>query len=60
MKYTFDKMPKKKKKIKTKKEKNGLSKITDFTTKSLSNAFVKFKKNQELKKITYRATELNI
>ena len=43
-------MPKKKKKIKTKKEKNGLSKITDFTTKSLSNAFVKFKKNQELKK----------
>ena len=44
-------MPKKKKKIKTKKEKNGLSKITDFTTKSLSNAFVKFKKNQELKKI---------
>ena len=44
-------MIKKKKKIKTKKEKKGLSKLTNFTTKSLSGAFLNFKKNQELKKI---------
>ena len=43
-------MPRKKK-IKTKKEKKGLSKLTNFTTKSLSGAFLNFKKNQELKKI---------
>ena len=29
---------------------NGLTKIAAITTKSLSNAFVKFKKNQEIKK----------
>ena len=44
-------MIKKKKKIKIKKEKSGLSKITKFTTKSLSKAFTNFKKNQEIKKI---------
>ena len=30
---------------------SGLSKIASITTKSLSSAFVNFKKNQELKKI---------
>ncbi len=44
-------MIKKKKKIKIKKEKIGLSKLSSFTTNSLSGAFFKFKKNQELKKI---------
>ena len=44
-------MPKREKKIKTKKEKKGLSKLTSFTTKSLSSAYINFKKNQELKKI---------
>ena len=49
-------MPKKKK-IKTKIKKssprdgNGLAKIATITTKSLSNAFINFKKNQEIKKI---------
>ena len=33
------------------KNSNGLAKIATITTKSLSNAFVNFKKNQELKKI---------
>jgi len=47
-------MVKRKKKTRIKKEKNGLSKITKFTTKSLSSAFIKFKKNQELKKIKER------
>ena len=46
-----------KKNIKTKSrkksnpKKNGLAKIATITTKSLSNAYVNFKKNQELKKI---------
>ena len=41
------------KKIKKKdtKKNNGIAKIATITTKSLSNAFVNFKKNQELKKI---------
>ena len=43
-------MNKKKKKIKLIKEKKGLSKITNFTTKSLSGAFLNFKKNQQIKK----------
>ena len=43
-------MNKKKKKIKLKKEKKGLSKITNFTTKSISSAFINFKKNQQIKK----------
>jgi hypothetical protein len=37
-------MPKREKKIKTKKEKKGLSKLTSFTTKSLSSAYINFKK----------------
>ena len=40
-------MAKIKKKIKIKKEKKGLSNITKLTTKSLSNVFVNFKKNQK-------------
>ena len=49
-------MPRKKK-IKTKnkksnaKDNNGFRKIASITTKSLSNAFSNFKKNQEIKKI---------
>ena len=47
---------KKKTKSKSKKKSinkkgNGLAKIASITTKSLSNAFTNFKKNQELKKI---------
>jgi len=43
-------------KLKTKRKKvsktdNGLAKIATITTKSLSSAFINFKKNQELKKI---------
>ena len=42
----------KKKKIKkTKEKKKGLSSLTKFTTKSLSGAFLNFKKKQEQKKI---------
>ena len=44
-------MSKKKKKIKIKIEKKGLAGLTNFTTKSLSGAFINFKKKQELKKI---------
>ena len=44
-------MTKKKKKIRAKVEKEGLVGLTNFTTKSLSGAFIKFKKKQELKKI---------
>ena len=48
-------MPKKKSLKKNKKgssrKDNGLKKIASITTKSLSSAFVNFKKNQELKKI---------
>jgi hypothetical protein len=43
------KMPKKK--IKINKNKNKLSKITNFTTKSLSNVLSNYKKNKELEKI---------
>ena len=38
----------KKKKVK---QNNGLAKIATITTKSLSSAFINFKKNQEIKKI---------
>ena len=44
-------MTKKKKKTRINKKKTGLSKITNFTTKSLSSAFINFKKKQEIKKI---------
>ena len=38
-------------KKKSSKQDTGLAKIATITTKSLSSAFVNFKKNQELKKI---------
>ena len=41
---------KKKRKSNSKKD-NGFAKIASITTKSLSSAFVNFKKNQELRKI---------
>ena len=48
-------MTKKKNKSKIKKknsnQNNGLAKIAKITTRSLSTAFVNFKKNQELKNI---------
>ena len=40
---------KKKKKVSSRKN-NGFSKLATITTKSISNAFVNFKKNQEIKK----------
>ena len=49
-------MPKRKKlqsklKKRVSKNNNGLAKIATITTKTLSSAFVNFKKNQEIKKI---------
>ena len=48
-------MPKNKTKSKIKKKNtrnnSGIAKIATLTTRSLSNAFVNFKKNQEIKKI---------
>ena len=42
-----------KKKIRTKKKINniGLAKIANLTTKSISSAFIKYKKNRELEKV---------
>ena len=44
-------MTKKKKKTRINKKKTGLSKITNFTTKSLRSAFINIKKKKEIKKI---------
>ena len=44
-------MLKKKNKIKIRKEKIGLSKINNFTTKSISSVLSNYKKNKELNKI---------
>ena len=41
----------KNKKIKTTRKKKGLSKLTRFTTRSLSNVLSNYKRNKEIKKI---------